>query len=90
VNLDQQRLKKQINKIKKFKLIFIPRCSVPLLVGLSSLDVCLAKSEKLNFGELPKSGLFADAAAVAPNENVEDVFVVVVVVDVDVAAGVEN
>ncbi len=66
--------------MKKFKLTFIPRCSVTLLVGLSLLDVCLAISEKLNFGVLLKSGLFADAAAVDWNENVEDVFAVVVAV----------
>jgi hypothetical protein len=59
-----------------------------LLVGLSLLPGCLAMSEKLNFGELPKSGLFAAAAAI-PNENVEDVLAALVVVD-DVAAGVEN
>ncbi len=60
---------------------------MPLLVDLSLLVVCLAKSEKLNFGVLPKSGLLSDAAVV-PNENVDDV--VPVVVAVDVALGVEN
>ncbi len=54
-----------------------------MLVGLSLLDVCLAMSEKLNFGTLLKNGLFADAAAVDWNENIEDAFAVVV-------AGVEN
>ncbi len=70
------------------KSIFLPRCSVPLLVGLSLLVVCFAKSEKLNFGEFPKSGL--SPAAVDPNVNVDDDDVLAAVVEVVVADGVEN
>ncbi len=65
--------------------MFIPRCSVPLLIGLSLFDVCFAMSEKLNLGALPNNGWFPGA----PNENVDDVFVFVVAA-VDVAVGVEN
>lgn len=56
-----------------------------MLVGLSLLGVCLAMSEKLNLGALPNNGWPPGP----PNENVDDVFVVVVGA-VDVAPGVEN
>ncbi len=84
MNLDQQKLKNnQIIKWKQFRFIVIPRCPVPLLVGLSSFvdDDCLAKSEKLNLAALANTGLFA-----APNENVGFVSAAAVVVAVNVAA----
>ena len=50
------------------------------------VDVCLARSEKLNFGELPNIGLAA-GAAVDPNENVD---AELGAATDDDAAGVEN
>ena len=48
-------------------------------------DDCLASSAKLNFGVLPKTDLFSEAALVVPKLNVDDVLAAVVD-----AVGVEN
>ena len=88
VSPGQQRLKREvINEIRNLNSVFIPRSSVPLFVSLSLAvvdDDCLASSEKLNFGTLPKSALF-DGDVPAPNENIGDVLDAP-----DVAVEVEN